>query len=902
VERQAERAAFAKACAYLNYSPAAKWTAHVAAIGTGVVYVALLVVLWLFADLMVSRGRLPRYEDLTSAEEENFHQRWSALKTEEQGQRLRDAGALGYKITDKSLAALREAGAPEALLAPRYQFTGKALADLRKAGLPEAALSRLEKLRTEYGPKDDFKGAVTKRLADGQAVVAASVLGQVPPLFQPTLAAGPVPYLFDLSADMSVGERPDLTELGKNVTLVLDQAVAPSSLYRLKDKDLPTEESFEGALKGVAPEAEVQRFHDTLLNLAAAGRAEADSPGQLETKWKAFVRQIIVDRVSPDAVPSDWRANVGIASLIVREDIDGRYVTPVLAWMARWSPWMWNYGQPTSVFPPYLIGLLMVGIVLGLLGSFLTLLQREMSGRATTEAATRLRRAVYHHTFRLGTLAFRALGPSEAISLFARHVEAVHDALYTRLTVMVREPVKLGLLLVFALVLQFWLAVAFLLFAVLVWLLGGHVASFFRRRGRVATHQAGERLTIMRESLMLMRLVKCYLMEGFNQARVERQLSRYSQTTLVRLRGEAIYQPLLVFLGLFCGLILLFFAGALVLGGEFSVASVVALATGLVSLYWPLEKVLGARRIIRRGQEAAIPVFKFLERRGEVGQVVGAEFLQPLHKQIEFDNVTLREPGSNRVLLEEVSLTIPAGHKVGIVGADDLEKHALVYLIPRLLDPSTGEIRIDQHNLRWVTLDSLRAQIGTVLMHNLVFHDTVANNIGCGDAGFKLPQIIEAAKIAHAHHFIQKLPQGYETPIGELGHPLSISEQFRIALARAILREPALLIIEEPEAALDEDTKALLDDTFSRILPRATCIFLPHRISTLRSCDTLHLLHKGRVIASGTHKELLSTNQLYRHQHYLEFAEVTEPQPEEREERETNKVGARKQKHDERET
>ena len=402
------------------------------------------------------------------------------------------------------------------------------------------------------------------------------------------------------------------------------------------------------------------------------------------------------------------------------------------------------------------------------------------------------------------------------------------------------------------------------------------MAAYLRRHGRKATHEASEQLTIMRESLMLMRLVKCYLMEQFNQNRVERQLSRYTRVQMIRLRGEALYQPLLVLLGLLCALLLLFVAGVLVLSGQLTVASLVALSTALVSLYRPVERWLEARRLMRRGRESAENVFKFLERRGEVGQVVGAEFLPPLAKQIEFDNVSLREPGSGRMLLEEVSLTIPAGKRIGLIGADDLEKHALVYLIPRLLDPTSGEIRIDQHNLRWVTLDSLRAQIGIVLKHNLVFHDTVANNIGCGDTAYTLRQIIEAAKMAHAHHFIQKLPKGYETPIGELGHSLTISEQFRIALARAILRDPALLIIEEPEAALDDDTKALLDDTWSRMLPGRTVIFLPHRISTIRSCDTLFLLHKGRVVASGVHKELLAQNPLYRHLHYLEFNEMVE--------------------------
>jgi ATP-binding cassette subfamily B protein len=228
------------------------------------------------------------------------------------------------------------------------------------------------------------------------------------------------------------------------------------------------------------------------------------------------------------------------------------------------------------------------------------------------------------------------------------------------------------------------------------------------------------------------------------------------------------------------------------------------------------------------------------------------------------------------MLLRNVSFAIRAGQRVALVGSDENEKHALVYLIPRFLDPTTGEIRVDSHNLRWVTLDSLRAQIALVLQHNLVFNDTVANNIGCGDPSFTLPQIIEAAKIAHAHQFVQKLPQGYETLIGEMGHVLGVGQQFLIALARAILRDPALFIIEEPDQPLDDDIKALLDDTFNRVLPGRTVIFLPHRASTIRACDRVLLLHKGRIEAAGEHRELLTQNELYRHLHYLEFSEVAE--------------------------
>jgi ATP-binding cassette subfamily B protein len=297
------------------------------------------------------------------------------------------------------------------------------------------------------------------------------------------------------------------------------------------------------------------------------------------------------------------------------------------------------------------------------------------------------------------------------------------------------------------------------------------------------------------------------------------------------------------------------------------------MATALASLYWPATKWIDACRGLRRGRDSATTLFNFLDRPGSVGQSAEADFLPPLSHSLEFEKVSLKEPGTGRNLLRGVSMRIAAGQMVGIVGPDEMEKHALVYLLSRFLDPNQGEIRIDKKNLRWVTFDSLRTQIAIVLQHNLVFNDTIAHNIGCGDPSYQLPRIIEAAKIAHAHHFIQKLPRGYETPIGEMGHALKPGEMFRIALARAILRDPSLFVIEEPTDPLDEDTKAMIDDTFSRVLPGRTAIFLPHRLSTIKNCDRVFFLHEGRIVDQGEHRDLIQKNDLYRHFQYLEFNE-----------------------------
>lgn len=545
--------------------------------------------------------------------------------------------------------------------------------------------------------------------------------------------------------------------------------------------------------------------------------------------------------------------------------------------LARWNEWTWRYG---TVY--YLQGLFVASFALTLVRASLFFAGNVLAARAVVETVTRLRRALYLQTFRLGTLAFRSLGPTEAVGVSTRHLEGLHEGLFLWLTTELRESIKFGLVLLFALLVNFWLAMVFLLLAGLIWLVAGQVAAFYRAKVSAAERETAEQLALLQESLMLMRLVKVYLMEQFNNTRFEKQLASYAAAQSERYWGEAFYRGLFRALAALAGLAIMYITGRVLIIGSLGLTSALVLTVALVSLYWPAVAWLDARRKMRRARGSAKIVFDFLDRPGSVGQAGDAEFLPALSRSLEFDNVSLKEPGTGKRLLNGVSLTIKAGQKIALVGPEEMEKHALVYLLSRFLDPSHGQIRIDKKNIREVTLDSLRVQVATVLQHNLTFNDTVANNIACGDPAFNLARITEAAKVAHAHQFLQKLPKGYETVIGDLGHSLSTGEQFRVALARAILRDPALLIIEEPVGPLDDDTKAMIDDTFSRILPGRTVIFLPHRISTLKSCDRVFFLHEGRVADQGDHRELLQANDLYRHLQYLEFNEFAgqfTPQP-----------------------
>jgi ATP-binding cassette, subfamily B, bacterial len=229
-----------------------------------------------------------------------------------------------------------------------------------------------------------------------------------------------------------------------------------------------------------------------------------------------------------------------------------------------------------------------------------------------------------------------------------------------------------------------------------------------------------------------------------------------------------------------------------------------------------LRQWAAARVHLRRAKEASAAVVELLDRRVDAGQPIDAEFLQPMARKLEFVDVSYREPGTGRMVVENLSLSVPLDGRAVVVGSDAEEVRAVAYLLTRFLDPTAGEVRIDGKNLRWVTHESLRTQVSLVSRQNLVFNDTVANNIGCGDPGFTVPQIIEAAKVAHAHQFVQRLPYGYETAVGDAGVSLRPGEKLRLAIARAVLRDPSLIVVEEPDEPLDHDTKALLDDTFAR--------------------------------------------------------------------------------------
>ncbi len=558
--------------------------------------------------------------------------------------------------------------------------------------------------------------------------------------------------------------------------------------------------------------------------------------------------------------PADWHDALrsdssGILATVHRSQ--GHWYGNGLTWLARWNSWMANSEY-------YLAGLFGAAFFIVALRGFFLNAAAHLACIASVDAAGRLRRTIYAHSYRLGVIAIRPDAQSEAGDLLARRVEQILDGYMAALTSQIRSPMLAVASLAVVLLVNLWVGLAGLFLIAATWMIAGQAAAYFRRDARLATRRTESRLAVLRENLSLMQLVKSYLTERFSQARVERQLTELTKATRRKLRGETISRPTLYTVAALIGLIVTFVAARAVLGGTLSAAGLAVQACALASLVFAVNRSVSAWVRIHRAQEASAEVFEYLDRRGDSTQPIDAEFLQPMSKKLDLVSLSYREPGTGRMVLEGLSFSIPVGGRAAIICPDADESLTLAYLLTRFLEPTAGEIRIDGKNLRWVTYESLRTQIVMVLADHTTFSDTVANNIGCGDPSFSRPQIIEAAKTAHAHQFIQRLPYGYETPLGHSGHDLKPGEQFRIALARAILRDPSILVIEEPAEPFDPDSATLIDDAVSRIRPGRTLIFLAKRSTTIKSADSVFVIQHGKLHAAGNAEELVSGSQVYR--------------------------------------
>jgi ABC-type multidrug transport system fused ATPase/permease subunit len=521
-----------------------------------------------------------------------------------------------------------------------------------------------------------------------------------------------------------------------------------------------------------------------------------------------------------------------------------------------------------------LLTLVTLAAVLGLMRSMFESRARILLVRSGLEVATRLRRAIHRQTLRLGPSDLEGRASEHAMHLFTTEVDRLSQGITLWATRIGRDPFRLALLTGLAVAIDPTLAIVCLVPIAGCWYFAQYQESRTEHVRQLAEANAAKELRLLAESLDKTRLVRGFGMEAFEQQQFQKYLDRFHHNISEGLYAKAWSRRAIRFLVAGCMCFVLVFVGSSILSSapEIAFSSGVLMLAALTAAWFPLQSLARLGREHETAELAARQIQNYLNLIPEVGQAVGAKFLQPLSKMISFESVSY-STAEKRQVLAGLKLKIPAGRQVSIVASDPHESLAVAYLLPRFIEPQAGRILIDGEDIAWVTLESLRAEAVFVGGKDPFLTGSVRDNISGGNSNFSLQDVTDAAKFAHAHNFIQKLPQGYETVIGEHGELLDAGQSFRLGLARAILRKPALLIIAEPEDPLDDDTKTMLDDAYNRIGPNRTVIYLPQRLSTVKRSDEILFIHKGRLAAIGPHSRLVQSSPLYRHWEYIHFNE-----------------------------
>ncbi len=547
------------------------------------------------------------------------------------------------------------------------------------------------------------------------------------------------------------------------------------------------------------------------------------------------------------------------------------------AWRVRYTVWGDAFAGVYRSLPLFhsngatLFTLVLIGAFLGLIRSLLASLARRLSMQVGLDIAVSLRKTIHRQRLRLGPGDLEDTEAEQVLHLFTVDVDRVRDGIARWTRRLSEHLFVLMVLLAMAVCINWLVTLQCLIPLAFCW----YLVHKQKARTQLATRQtqsrAEEELRLLSECLQKTRLVRGYNMEKYELEQFQSNLDRLNDDVSTIQKGERLSRWMSRGIVTVCACITAGLVGLKILQpGELTFSAALVLLGIFVWMYKPLEELWELGEIRSDAALAAQNIYRYLDKIPTVGQAVGAKFLQPLSKMLTVDSVSYQLP-NRRVVLDELDLRIPAGSSVSIVSLDAMEPKALAYLLPRFIEPQKGRVLFDGEDIAWVTLESLRAETIFVGSADPFFTGSVRENICCGNNDYSMQDATAAAKQAHANKYILDLPQGYETMLGEHGEQLDVGQGFRLGLARALLRNPAVLIVEEPSEELDNDTKTMLDDTYNRMTRNRTTIFLPNRLSTVRRTDLVVLLQHGKVVAIGSRAEVVKSSEAYRHWEYLRY-------------------------------
>ena len=400
----------------------------------------------------------------------------------------------------------------------------------------------------------------------------------------------------------------------------------------------------------------------------------------------------------------------------------------------------------------------------------------------------------------------------------------------------------------------------------------------FSPKMRQAFKAAQEKLAdfnaIHQDNISGIKEIKIFTREEHEGGRVQRRSRQYTANLLKALKIMAIYHPSVEFLGACGTMLVIYFGGRAAFAGEIAIEDLVAFMLYLSMFYQPVMLLARMNEQVQMAFAGAERVADYLRVEPDVKEAKNPVVLTGVKGRIDFENVSFRYT-ENVPVIENISFTIQPGESLALVGPTGVGKSTIASLIPRFYDPVSGRVLIDGVDLRDVELKSLRENISMVLQDTFLFNGTVLDNIRYGSPNATEEEVLEAAKIANAHEFILKLPQGYETHIGERGVKLSGGQKQRISIARAVLKNAPILILDEATSSVDVETESLIQEALQNLMRGRTTLVIAHRLSTIRHATAICVLDQGRIVQYGNHEQLIHEDGLYRRLYQRQFAHAT---------------------------
>lgn len=504
----------------------------------------------------------------------------------------------------------------------------------------------------------------------------------------------------------------------------------------------------------------------------------------------------------------------------------------------------------------FVCGVIVVSVFLANLFKYLGL--RVIVG-VRASIIRRLRTALYEKMLQLQLSYFSQERKGDLMSRLTNDVQEVENSVVSTLTAVIREPFTLIGFFVLLLMMSVKLTLLTILILPVSGIIISTLAKRLKRRAQEGQHVLGTMLTVLDETLSGIRVIKGFNAQGWMLDKFHDENNRYAR--LVRSMGNArdAASPLSEFLGVAAVAGILFLGGRMVLAGtsELAPSEFITYIVLFSQVLVPAKALSTSFSNIQRGLVAGARILAVIDVEPTVKTEPGAVVAPPFADSLTFENVSFRYAGLEHDVLRGIDLTVRRGQTVALVGSSGSGKSTLADLVPRFYDPTAGRVLLDGRDVRALTLESLRGQMGIVTQESILFNDTIFANIAFNTPNATLADVEAAARVANAHEFIERQPQGYLTVIGDRGTRLSGGQRQRLAIARAILRNPPILILDEATSALDTESERLVQEALTNLMRGRTTLVIAHRLSTIRHADEIVVLHHGQIAERGTHDELL---------------------------------------------